>query len=81
MNKKGHTTNNVENFFGVFKRGFSGTYSRCEAQHLQRYLNEFEFRYTNRSGLGVDDTERTAMALAAIGGKHLTYRRIDESRY
>ena len=66
VNKQGFTTNNVENFFGVFKRGFRGTYSHCEEQHLQRYLNEFEFRYSNRLGLGVDDVERTAKALAAI---------------
>ena len=81
VNKAGFTTNNVENFFGVFKRGFRGTYSHCEEQHLQRYLNEFEFRYSNRSGLGVSDDERTTKALAAIGGKRLTYRRTDESRH
>ena len=81
VNKAGFTTNNVENFFGVFKRGFRGTYSHCEEQHLQRYLNEFEFRYSNRSGLGISDDERTAKALAAIGGKRLTYRRTDESRH
>lgn len=81
VSKSGHTTNNVENFFGVFKRGFKGTYSHCEDQHLQRYLNEFEFRYTNRSGVGIDDTERTAKALANIGSKRLTYRRIDESHH
>jgi len=79
VDKDGYTTNNVENFFGVFKRGFGGTYSHCEAQHLQRYLNEFTFRYSNRSGIGVSDTERTAKALANIGGKRLTYRRTDES--
>ena len=81
VNPMGFTTNNVENFFGVFKRGFKGTYSHCEAQHLQRYLAEFAFRYTNRSGVGVSDTERTAKALANIGGKRLTYRRTDEARY
>ena len=44
VNKRGFTTNNVENFFGVFKRGFKGTYSHWpESQHLQRYLTEFEF--------------------------------------
>jgi len=77
VNKMGFTTNNVENFFGVFKRGFKGTYSHCESQHLQRYLTEFEFRYTNRK---VDDTTRTAKALSKIGGKRLTYRSPDESR-
>lgn len=74
VNKLGFTTNNVENFFGVFKRGMRGTYTFCGEQHLQRYLTEFQFRYNNRSGLGVSDGERTAKALKGIEGKRLTYR-------
>jgi transposase-like protein len=74
VNKLGFTTNNVENFFGVFKRGMRGTYTFCGEQHLQRYLTEFQFRYNNRSGLGVSDGERTALALKGIEGKRLTYR-------
>ena len=41
VNKDGFTTNNVENFFGTFKRGMRGTYHFCGEQHLQRYLDEF----------------------------------------
>jgi transposase-like protein len=74
VNAGGFTTNNVENFFGVFKRGMRGTYTFCGEQHLQRYLTEFQFRYNNRSGLGVSDGERTAKALKGIEGKRLTYR-------
>lgn len=74
VNQGGYTTNNVENFFGVFKRGMRGTYTFCGEQHLKRYLVEFEFRYNNRSGLGVTDGERTAKALKGIEGKRLTYR-------
>jgi transposase-like protein len=70
-------TNNVENYFGVFKRGMRGTYVHCGEQHLQRYLNEFSFRYSNRSGIGVSDIERAAIALKGIEGKRLTYRRPD----
>ncbi len=70
----GYTTNNVENFFLQFKRGMRGTYIHCEAQHIQRYLNEFAFRYNNRSGLGVSDGERTARTMQGIEGKRLTYR-------
>lgn len=73
-NKDGFTTNNVENFFLQFKRGMRGTYIHCEPQHLQRYLNEFSFRYSNRSGLGVGDGERTALLLKGAEGKRLTYR-------
>lgn len=75
VNKNGFTTNNVENFFGTFKRGMRGTYHQCGPQHLQRYLNEFSFRYSNRSGLGVDDAERAARILKGAEGKRLTYRR------
>ncbi len=74
VNKEGFTTNNVENFFGVFKKGMVGTYHFCGEQHLQRYLNEFAFRYSNRSGVGIDDGERAALAIRNASGKRLTYR-------
>lgn len=74
VNKDGFTTNNVENFFGTFKRGMRGTYHFCGAQHLQRYLNEFSFRYSNRSGLGIGDVERAALIIKGAEGKRLTYR-------
>ncbi|MGE0564002.1 MAG: IS1595 family transposase [Pseudolabrys sp.] len=74
VGKDGQTTNAVENFFGNFKRGMKGTYRFCGEQHLQRYLTEFEFRHNNRSGLGVTDGERTALAMKGIEGKRLTYR-------
>ena len=74
ITKGGFTTNNVENFFGVFKRSLRGTYMFCSEQHLQRYLAEFSFRYSNRVGLGITDGERTAIALKGAEGKRLTYR-------
>ena len=74
VNMDGFTTNNVENFFGTFKRGMRGTYHFCGEQHLQRYLNEFSFRYTNRF---VTDKERAAIAVAGAEGKRLTYRQAD----
>jgi transposase-like protein len=77
VGKDGQTTNNVENFFGVFKKGMVGVYHFCGEQHLQRYLDEFSFRYSNRSGLGVDDAERASRALKGISGKRLVYRRAD----
>jgi hypothetical protein len=46
----------------------------CGQQHLQRYLTDFQFRYNNRSGLGISDEERTATALKGIEGKRLTCR-------
>ena len=74
VGKDGQTTNAVENFFGNFKRSMKGTYRFCSEQHLQRYLNEFQFRHNHRAKLGFTDGERTAAALKGIEGKRLTYR-------
>lgn len=67
------TTNTVEGYFAIFKRGLMGTFHHISAKHLQRYMEEFDFRYNNRSSLGVNDTERAATLLKGIGGKRLTY--------
>jgi len=68
-------TNTVEGFYSIFKRGMKGVYQHCGEQHLQRYLHEFDFRYSNRTALGVSDKERAEKALKGIEGKRLTYRR------
>ncbi|HEV2550355.1 MAG TPA: IS1595 family transposase [Stellaceae bacterium] len=70
-------TNTIEGFFSIFKRGMRGIYQHCGEQHLQRYLDEFGFRYSNRIALGIDDQQRALKALRGIEGKRLTYRRID----
>jgi transposase-like protein len=69
------TTNYVEGFFGIFQRGMTGVYQHCSDQHLQRYLDEFSFRYSNRVKLGIDDGERAARAIKSGDGKRLTWRR------
>ena len=68
------TTNTVEGFFGIFKRGMKGVYQHCGEQHLQAYLSEFDFRYSNRVGLGVGDGERTRRAIKGGEGKRLMYQ-------
>jgi transposase-like protein len=68
------TTNTVEGYFSIFKRGMKGVYRHCSEKHLHRYLNEFDFRYSNRVRLGVDDVTRTENAIKGIVGKRLTYR-------
>jgi transposase-like protein len=68
------TTNTVEGFYSIFKRGMKGVYQHCSEKHLHRYLSEFDFRYSNRVRFGVDDVERTARAVKGIVGKRLTYR-------
>jgi hypothetical protein len=49
------STNTVEGYFSIFKRGMVGVYQHCNERHLPRYLAEFDFRYSNRVKLGVDE--------------------------
>ena len=51
-------TNTVEGFFAIVKRGLTGVYHSVSDEHLDRYLSEFAFRYSNRSALGVEDVQR-----------------------
>jgi transposase-like protein len=67
-------TNTVESYFSILKRGVIGTYHHVSAEHLKRYLGEFDFRHNERIALGVDDTQRTAKAIKGAAGKRLTYR-------
>jgi len=69
------TTNTIEGFFSIFKRGMKGVYQHCSEKHLQRYLTEFDFRYNTRD---LDDFTRSAQAIKASEGKRLTYRRTSQ---
>jgi transposase-like protein len=70
---KAHT-NTVEGFFSILKRGIYGCYFRVSEEHLHRYLAEFDFRYSNRSAVGIEDGERTDRAIKGAKGKRLTYQ-------
>ena len=67
-------SNTVEGYFSILKRGVIGTYHHVSEQHLHRYLAEFDFRYSNRTGLGINDEARAARLVRGIVGKRLTYR-------
>ncbi len=67
-------SNTVEGYFSIFKRGIIGTYHHVSEAHLKRYLAEFDFRYNERSALGIEDAERTTRAIKGAEGKRLTYR-------
>jgi transposase-like protein len=71
------TTNTVEGYYSIFKRGMKGVYQHCAEKHLHRYLSEFDFRYSNRIALGVNDGERRTLAIKNAAGKRLTYRCIN----
>lgn len=68
------TTNSVEGYFSIFKRGMRGVYQHCDEKHLHRYLAEYDFRFNHREALGFNDGERATRAIASASGKRLTYR-------
>jgi len=67
-------TNTIEGYFSIFKRGMKGVYQHCGKQHLHRYLAEYDFRYSHRARLGVNDEQRADKLLKGVVGKRLTYQ-------
>jgi len=65
-------TNTVESYSAILKRGITGTFH--SQQHLKRHLCEFDFRYNERTALGVEDAERARKAVAGVVGKRVTYQ-------
>lgn len=65
------STNTVEGYFSLLKRGIIGVYHHVSRQHLHRYLSEFDFRYNARQ---INDSERTLRAIKKTAGKRLKYR-------
>lgn len=68
--KDGANINTAESYFAIMKRGIYGTFHHVSKEHLQRYCNEFDFRWNHRK---INDGERTIAALAMTEGKRLTY--------
>ena len=66
-------TNTLEGYFSIFKRGLVGIYQHMDKKHLNRYLAEFDFRMNTRAKLGIEDVERSEIALRGVVGKRLTY--------
>lgn len=52
----------------------TGVYQHCGERHLHRYLAEFDFRYSNREKLGVNDKARAYRAVKGATGKRLMYQ-------
>lgn len=65
------STNTIEGFFSILKRGVYGTFHNVSKKHLHRYLSEFEFRYNTRQ---LHDGERVIAAIKNGEGKRLMYR-------
>jgi hypothetical protein len=64
------TTNTVEAFFSLLKRGVIGTFHSVSKKHLHRYCSEFEFRWNTRK---LDDGGRFVALIQKGEGARLTY--------
>lgn len=69
--REGVTTNNIESFWSLLKRGITGSFHKVSVEHLQRYLDEFCWRWSHRD---LTDAERTDLALRLTEGKRLMYK-------
>jgi len=65
------STNTIEGYFSILKRGINGVYHHVGKQHLHRYLSEFDFRYNSRH---IEDGERSLLAIRKVAGRRLKYR-------
>lgn len=68
------TTNTIEGYFSLLKRGLTGTYHHVSKHHLHRYLAEFDFRYNARKE---NDATRALLMVRETEGKRLQYRSAD----
>lgn len=66
-------TNGIESFWGLMKRGYHGVYHKWSVKHLQRYVNEFTYRYNMRN---VDFIDRMKRAVISGYNKHLSYKEL-----
>lgn len=68
----GYNTNSIEGFWSIFKRGIIGIYHYTSSKHLQRYADEFTYRYNTRD---LEERERFVSSFEHIQGR-LTYRQL-----
>jgi transposase-like protein len=71
VNANGFTTNGVEAYFSLLKRGITGTFHHLSVKHLHRYCGEFDFRYNGRF---MTDAERRDAAVKSAEGRRLYYK-------
>jgi len=64
------STNAVESFFAILRRGLIGTFHSVSPEHLHRYIGEFEYKYNTRQ---MNDGERLSLAIQKGDGKRLMY--------
>lgn len=69
--RDGASTNIVEGFFSMLKRGIDGTHHRVSVEHLDRYLAQFDFMY---SYCKETDSERMRRVIGNVEARRLPYK-------
>jgi transposase-like protein len=65
-------TNGIENAWSLFKRSIIGAFHKMSSKHMDRYLEEFEWRFNNRKNPHIFlDTLRRI-----VRTPHMTYREL-----
>ena len=70
VNENGFSTNALEGFWSLLKRGIFGIYHQVSPKHLSEYCDEFAFRYNTRE---YPDADRFTLSLA-IAQERITYK-------
>ena len=63
-------TQGIEGYWSLLKRGLYGVFHHVDAEYLEQYLNEFEYRFNRRK---ITDAERFTELLAQTQGRVLWY--------
>ncbi len=66
----GVTTNSVESFWALFRRGYYGTHHYMSPKHLDSYVGEFAARHNMRP---LATTDRMALVAGGMEGQRLRY--------
>lgn len=65
-----HHTNGIENYWSLLRRGIYGIYHQVSTKHLQRYCDEFAYRFNSRT---LHDGFRFVLTMQRLDGR-LTYK-------